>query len=41
MLYYIKENTDKVLSEKELRAGIFTALDKLGTRKKVLAIPPT
>ena len=40
MLYYINENTDSVLSEKELREGIFTALDKLGTRKKVLAIPP-
>lgn len=40
MLYYINENTDSILGEKELREGIFTALDKLGKRKKVLAIPP-
>ena len=40
MLYYINENTDSILSEKELREGIFTALDKLGTIKKILAIPP-
>jgi nickel-dependent lactate racemase len=40
MLYYKNENTNKVLSEIKLRESVFTALDKLGIRKKVLVIPP-
>jgi nickel-dependent lactate racemase len=40
MLYYAKgsENTD--LSKEDLKQGLFEGLSKLGSRKKVLAIPP-
>lgn len=40
MLYYEKIDTDNGLSEADLKSGLHAALDKLGTMKKVLAIPP-
>lgn len=40
MLYYRRGSENEVLSEQDLRDGLFEALEKLGARKKVLAIPP-
>jgi nickel-dependent lactate racemase len=40
MLYYQRGNPQDNLSLDDLKAGLYTALDKLGTVKKVLAIPP-
>ncbi len=40
MLYYERGNPQDNLSLEELKVGLFAALDKLGPRKKVLAIPP-
>jgi nickel-dependent lactate racemase len=40
MLYFQKGSTEGWLSEEDLREGLFSALDKLGRRNKVLAIPP-
>ncbi|MHB9010915.1 MAG: nickel-dependent putative hexonate epimerase [Ignavibacteriaceae bacterium] len=40
MIYYSKGSVDSDLSKEDLRAGLYEALDKLGSRKKVLAIPP-
>ncbi|MBN1523299.1 MAG: DUF2088 domain-containing protein [Spirochaetales bacterium] len=40
MLYYAKGGVDVSLKDEELKAGLFEALDKLGERKKVLALPP-
>ncbi len=40
MLYYSRGNENDSLSDEDLRQGLFTALDKLGTRKKVIAVPP-
>ncbi len=40
MLYYEKTDVENGLSEADLRAGLCAALDKLGSKKKVLAIPP-
>ncbi|MHB8852721.1 MAG: nickel-dependent putative hexonate epimerase [Ignavibacteriaceae bacterium] len=40
MIYYSKGSVDLDLSKEDLRAGLYEALDKLGSRKKVLAIPP-
>jgi nickel-dependent lactate racemase len=40
MLYYKNGNENSVLSDDDLRQGLFCALDKLGKRKKVLAVPP-
>ncbi len=40
MLYFEQVNTEGGLSEKEIKRGLFFALDKLGKRKKVLAVPP-
>lgn len=40
MLYYRRGSENEVLSEQDLRNGLFEALEKLGVRKKVLAIPP-
>ncbi len=40
MIYYSKGSVDSDLSKEDLRAGLYEALDKLGSKKKVLAIPP-
>ena len=40
MLLYKNENTDTGLTLEEMRDGLYSALDALGPRKKVLAIPP-
>jgi nickel-dependent lactate racemase len=40
MLYYSRGNEDDSLSEQDLQQGLFAALDKLGARKKVIAVPP-
>ena len=40
MLYYGYGGTDVELGPNELRNGLFQALDAMGPRKKVLAVPP-
>jgi len=40
MIYYEQGSENTVLSDIDLKKGLFSALDKLGKRKKVLAIPP-
>jgi nickel-dependent lactate racemase len=40
MLYYETGSVSHDLSADDLKKGLFEALDKLGQRKKVLAIPP-
>jgi len=40
MLYYAKGSKDTVITTAEMKKGLYKALDKLGKKKKVLAIPP-
>lgn len=40
MIYFAKGNELKFLNEQELRESLYTALDKLGKKNKVLVIPP-
>jgi nickel-dependent lactate racemase len=40
MIYYKSGSENTILSSKDLEAGIISALDKLGVRKKVLVVPP-
>lgn len=40
MIYYANGSIDKVFSEQEIKEALFSAYDKLGERKKILAIPP-
>ncbi len=40
MQYYVRGSETDVLGLDELREGLYTALNKLGIKKKVLAIPP-
>jgi hypothetical protein len=40
MLYYETGSVSHDLSADDLKKGLFEALDKIGDRKKVLAIPP-
>ncbi len=40
MLYYARGSDHENLSADDLKAGLYEALDKLGSREKVLAIPP-
>ncbi len=40
MLLYQRGSPTDILTHDDLRAGLFAALDKLGARKRVLAIPP-
>jgi nickel-dependent lactate racemase len=40
MMYYEIGSVSQVLSAEDLKKGLFEALDKLGKRNKVLAIPP-
>lgn len=39
-LYFEKYSNDDGLNSEDLKRGLFEALDKLGAKKKVLAIPP-
>jgi nickel-dependent lactate racemase len=40
MLYYRRGHKEDNLSASELREGLYAALEKIGPRKKVIAIPP-
>jgi nickel-dependent lactate racemase len=40
MIYLVTGSENTILSHSDLRKGLFAALDKLGERKKVLAVPP-
>jgi nickel-dependent lactate racemase len=40
MIYYKTGTENTVLDLKDLEKGLYIALDKLGTRKKVLVVPP-
>lgn len=40
MLYYSKGSIDTEFTSDDLKSGLFKAFDKIGIRKKVLAIPP-
>jgi hypothetical protein len=40
MLYYQRGSATTVCSADDLRAGLFEALDRLGPRKRVIAVPP-
>lgn len=40
MIYFKKGSENTVLSSDDLREGLFTALNKIGERNKVLAVPP-
>jgi len=40
MIYYQKGSESTVLSDADLQSGLFEALDQLGNKQKVLAIPP-
>lgn len=40
MLYYSRGNENDSINAEDLRQGLCAALDKLGERKKVIAVPP-
>ena len=40
MLYYAKGSIDYRFSDEELRSALYETFEKLGTKKRVLAIPP-
>ena len=40
MLYFAKGSEQTSFSNDEIREALFSSLDKLGKREKVLAIPP-
>ncbi|MBK7134002.1 MAG: DUF2088 domain-containing protein [Bacteroidales bacterium] len=40
MIYFKSGSENTVIGLKELEAGLYTALEKLGARKKVLVVPP-
>jgi nickel-dependent lactate racemase len=40
MIYYKSGSENTVIGPKELESGIYSALDKLGSREKVLVVPP-
>jgi nickel-dependent lactate racemase len=40
MIYFKSGSETTVLNSKDLESGIFSALEKLGVRKKVLVVPP-
>jgi nickel-dependent lactate racemase len=40
MLYYSRGDENDSLSEQDLRQGLFAALERIGARKKVIAVPP-
>lgn len=40
MIYFASGSENTIIGPKELETGLFSALEKLGARKKVLAVPP-
>ena len=40
MLYFEKGSRENRFSDTELRRSLYSALDKMGARRKVLVIPP-
>ena len=40
MIYFQAGSENTSLTNGKIREGLFTALDKLGRRKKILAVPP-
>lgn len=40
MLYYAEGDADTQLSDAQLRSGLHVALDRIGARRQVLAVPP-
>ncbi len=40
MIYFKSGSENTVLSPKDLETGLYSALDKLGVRKKVIVVPP-
>lgn len=40
MIYYAKGSDKDVISKEQLKEALYTTLEKLGKRKKVLALPP-
>ncbi len=40
MIYFASGSENSVIGPKELETGLYSALEKLGKRKKVLAVPP-
>ena len=40
MTYYARGSESEILTEEQLKEGLFIALEKLGNRKKILALPP-
>ena len=40
LLYYSRGSETGILDSEDLRTGLFQALEKLGSKKKILAIPP-
>ena len=40
MIYYSNGSTETNLSAEDLRKGLFEALEKMGEKRKVLAVPP-
>jgi len=40
MIFFAGENKDRMFSEKELQDAVYYSLDKLGVKKRVLAVPP-
>lgn len=40
MLFFSRGSVDSTLTREDLKEGLFQALDKLGERRKVIAIPP-
>ena len=40
MMYYSRGSAETALTTEDLEQGLYTALDALGARKKVLAVPP-
>ncbi|MCK5136431.1 MAG: DUF2088 domain-containing protein [Bacteroidales bacterium] len=40
MIYFEKGSPDTLLTDEDIRAGLYIALDKIGRRNRVLAIPP-
>ncbi|MDD2380671.1 MAG: lactate racemase domain-containing protein, partial [Mariniphaga sp.] len=40
MIYYEIGSTETSLSAKDMKEGLFQALDKIGKKRKVLAVPP-
>lgn len=40
MIFYANGSPDKILNENDIKNGLYSVFDKLGSKKKVLAIPP-